>query len=138
MVQSFLGGNAWQQQGGGQIQESVDHELLMGKLEGSQGLPSYPNWAVNLQHVKETLEYYFSDESLCSDSYLKSFMMPEEGWVSLMLVQSFPRMRVLGADLFALRQAAMASRMLEIDGAGLFVRIEDQHRRRRWTPRPYV
>lgn len=147
VVHSFLGGGG-HCQGGDPI---VDHEILMGRLVGGQGLPIYPDstmgshppsWAMDPRHVsnmvQEQLEYYFSDNNLFNDSYLKSFMMPEEGWVSLMLVQSFPRMRVLGADLFALRQAAMACNTLEIDGAGLFVRIEDQHRRRRWTPRPYI
>lgn len=93
-----------------------------------------PGWPIDPRHVRDQLDYYFSDQNLFQDSYLKSFMMPEEGWVSLMLVQQFPRMRLLGADIFALRQAGAGSATLEIDGTGMYVRIREVARRKLWAP----
>lgn len=88
-------------------------------------------WTVTLT---TTLEHYFSDANLSQDSYLKSLMMPE-GWVSLVVLQSFPPLRVLGADTWAIRQAVVPSKELELDGTACYVRIRDNARRCRWVPR---
>uniref|UniRef100_A0A6U6NP90 HTH La-type RNA-binding domain-containing protein n=1 Tax=Zooxanthella nutricula TaxID=1333877 RepID=A0A6U6NP90_9DINO len=90
-------------------------------------------WPVDPALVRSQLEYYFSDENLSTDSYLRSFIMPQEGWVSLLLFQEFPRIRSLGADIWALRQVSAESVQLEMDATGMYVRILDLERRRKWA-----
>jgi len=90
------------------------------------------------RHVLNQMEFYFSDLNLWRDDYLKSIMMPGEGWVPLYLLQSFPRMHTLGADLWALRQAALGSAQLELDGTGLYIRLRDVERRLNYAPRSGV
>lgn len=89
---------------------------------------------LDLTPIVSTMEYYFSDVNLFGDNYLRDRMMPVEGWVSLLLISSFPRMRTLGADFFAVRQAVSHSSMLELDGTGNYVRIRDEARRKCWLP----
>jgi len=90
-----------------------------------------------LQHIIATMEYYFSDTNLSNDEYLKSLMMPGEGWVSLVMLQTFPRMRMLGVDAWAIRHALTHSLLLEVDGTGFYLRIRDRLRREMWAPPPH-
>jgi len=91
-------------------------------------------WAFDLQWVTSTLEWYFSDMNLCGDLYLRSLMMPDEGWVPLMLLLAFPRLQALGVDHMVLGQAAMVSASLELDSTGHYTRIRDKARRAQWLP----
>mmetsp|Transcript_25209 Transcript_25209/g.72290 ORF Transcript_25209/g.72290 Transcript_25209/m.72290 type:complete len:212 (+) Transcript_25209:500-1135(+) len=91
-------------------------------------------WAFDLQWVTSTLEWYFSDMNLRGDLYLRSLMMPNEGWVPLMLLQAFPRLQALGVDHAVLGQAAMVSSSLELDTTGHYTRIRDKNRRAQWLP----
>lgn len=91
-------------------------------------------WAFDLQWVTSTLEWYFSDMNLCGDPYLRSLMMPKEGWVPLMLLLAFPRLQALGVDCVVLGQAAMCSATLELDSTAYYTRIRDKARRTQWLP----
>lgn len=91
-------------------------------------------WAFDLQWVTSTLEWYFSDMNLCGDVYLRSIMMPGEGWVPLMLLLAFPRLQALGVDHTVLGQAAMVANSLELDTTGHYTRIRDKNRRAQWLP----
>lgn len=101
--------------------------------------PLPPEWSCftwtpdQLQQVTATLEYYFSDDNLCHDSYLRDLMTPEEGWVPLTLLKAYPRMRLLGVDEFALRQAVVQSQHLELDSKAVYMRVAAKERRERWV-----
>jgi len=99
--------------------------------------PAWSNnsgWAFDLQWVTSTLEWYFSDMNLCGDLYLRSLMMPAEGWVPLVLLQGFPRLQALGVDCVVLGQAAACSASLELDSTACYARIRDRARRAQWLP----
>jgi len=85
-----------------------------------------------LQQVSTTLDFYFSDSNLSCDTYLRNLMSPE-GWVSISLLLTFPRMQVLRVDAWALRQAVMRSAMLELDSKVSYARIRERCRRERWV-----
>merc|ERR1719203_2417788 len=91
-------------------------------------LPDAPVSMINAQHVKDHLEYYFSDQYLFNDNYLKVFMMPQEGWVHVTLIQTLRGLSLPNADIDTLRQAVATSGALEMDSTGQYVRIKD-HRR---------
>eukprot|EP00927_Polykrikos_kofoidii_P073091 TRINITY_DN69167_c0_g1_i1.p1 TRINITY_DN69167_c0_g1~~TRINITY_DN69167_c0_g1_i1.p1 ORF type:complete len:630 (-),score=104.07 TRINITY_DN69167_c0_g1_i1:157-2046(-) len=92
-------------------------------------------WPTDLRQIALQLEYYFSEENLCKDPYLRSLMTPE-GWVSLGPLTAFPRMQYFGVDALTIRQALMLSTQLELDGTACYVRIRDVMRRGRWVHRP--
>jgi hypothetical protein len=99
----------------------------------------FPVLPVDAKQVTNQVEYWFSDDNLFRDSYMKS-LMNEEGWVYLGSVQSFRRMQQMGVDIWALRFAIIPSTFLELDGSAQYVRIRDQQRRERWasvTPMAY-
>mmetsp|Transcript_20653 Transcript_20653/g.40358 ORF Transcript_20653/g.40358 Transcript_20653/m.40358 type:complete len:500 (+) Transcript_20653:100-1599(+) len=115
--------------------------------QSTQGLPGQtwitPPWTLSvgpslnppdLQSVMSTLEWHFSYANLSSDLYLRSLMMPGEGWVPLMVLLAFPRMAILGTDCATLGQAASCSSTLELDSTGYYTRIRDQAWRAHWLP----
>lgn len=85
----------------------------------------------DVQPVKRQLEYYFSDANLCHDSNLRSFMT-EDGFVCLVLLHAFPRMRALKVDFWMLPPAVKSSKDLELDESSYYVRIRNRTRRLRW------
>lgn len=92
----------------------------------------------DLQSVMSTLEWHFSYANLSNDLYLRSLMMPGEGWVPLMVLLAFPRMASLGTDCATLGQAASCSSTLELDSTGFYTRIRDLAWRTHWLPtRPH-
>jgi len=84
------------------------------------------------QLLKNTLEYYFSDANLHYDNYLKGLMVQGQGWVPLVVLQSFPRMQQIGVDTFAMGQALLRITSLELDATAYYVRIRDWATREKW------
>jgi len=67
-----------------------------------------------LFQLKAQLEYYFSVENLCKDTFLRS-IMNSEGFVPLEIVANFNRVKYLnGGDLNFLVQAASMSPHLQV------------------------
>jgi hypothetical protein len=92
----------------------------------------YPLTPVDVTQVTAQVEYWFSDENLGRDSYMRS-LMNENGWVYLGTLQDFRRLQQMHVDIWALRFALIPSVALELDGSAQYVRIRDQLRRERWA-----
>mmetsp|Transcript_106928 Transcript_106928/g.300683 ORF Transcript_106928/g.300683 Transcript_106928/m.300683 type:complete len:334 (-) Transcript_106928:122-1123(-) len=124
-----------------QVAASPPPAVTMEQLPMATSVPSY-GWAppaqldMNLDWVVRTLKYYFSDENLKKDTYLKGLMMPGEGWFLIDFLQSFPRMQSLGADAIVLRLALAQCNVLEADATGYYARIRDPSRRSKYAPTP--
>jgi la-related protein 1 len=66
--------------------------------EGIQGLPFVPHPASPQailvdplrKELLEQIDYYFSDDNLCKDTYLRQ-RMDDQGWVPLSLIAGFPK-----------------------------------------------
>ncbi|KAL8218421.1 hypothetical protein R6Q57_021794 [Mikania cordata] len=82
--------------------------------------------------ILKQIEYYFSDDNLVKDNYLRSHM-DDEGWVPIQLIAGFRRVQALTNDVQMLMSSLSNSSAVEIQG--------DKVRRRadwgRWihTPR---
>eukprot|EP00747_Dinoflagellata_sp_TGD_P167694 gnl/TRDRNA2_/TRDRNA2_192577_c0_seq1.p1 gnl/TRDRNA2_/TRDRNA2_192577_c0~~gnl/TRDRNA2_/TRDRNA2_192577_c0_seq1.p1 ORF type:complete len:483 (+),score=87.10 gnl/TRDRNA2_/TRDRNA2_192577_c0_seq1:55-1503(+) len=97
--------------------------------------PSFDGWQQPLvmPEVVQQLEYYFSDGNLIHDTYLRSLMTPDGGWVPIAQLQQFPRMCKLGANHWAIVQAGAASDKLEVDSTGFYIRIWEPVRCTTWS-----
>lgn len=71
-------------------------------LEQSQTLPV----------MRQQIEYYFSVENLCKDLYLRSHM-DSQGFVPLLFICGFTRVRYLSQDMNLIRTACEESLLLE-------------------------
>lgn len=86
---------------------------------------------MDVRHISEQVEFWFSDHNLSRDMYMRS-LMHGEGWVPLNILQEFPRLKAMSVDLWALRQAIVPSMSLELDCTAFYVRIRDPQRRAEW------
>lgn len=63
--------------------------------------------------IRSQIEYYFSEENLRKDQYLKS-TMDGEGYVSLAKIKTFRRIQQLGADASMMLEAVKSSSKLHV------------------------
>uniref|UniRef100_A0A0D3HE26 HTH La-type RNA-binding domain-containing protein n=1 Tax=Oryza barthii TaxID=65489 RepID=A0A0D3HE26_9ORYZ len=63
--------------------------------------------------IREQIEYYFSENNLCSDVYLKGWMN-QQGWVPLTLVAGFPRVQALTTDYETVQRSVLSSTEVEL------------------------
>jgi la-related protein 1 len=78
--------------------------------------PPVPNFATNEtidDKIRQQFDYYFSDENLVRDPYLRS-QMDTEGFVSLDVLSSFPRVQKLGATFEQIISALQQSTIVEV------------------------
>jgi hypothetical protein len=122
--------------------EGLVAQMTVGQMAAAQFPGTAPQannaagWpVVDLGEVIRTLNHYFSEANLPRDEYLRSLMQPGDGWVSLAMIQMFPRMRQLGVHLVALQQAVVQSPQLELDVSGCYMRIRDRRVRENFAPR---
>lgn len=77
------------------------------------------------------IDYYFSDANLAGDEFLKS-NMDEQGWISIYLIASFPRVKNLTSDVRLILNSLRSSVVVEVN--------DDRVRRRndwmKWIPSP--
>lgn len=75
------------------------------------------------------IDYYFSEDNLVKDDFLRS-NMDDQGWVSISLIASFPRVSKLTSDVQLILDTLGASTIVEVQG--------DKIRRRdnwnKWIP----
>lgn len=75
------------------------------------------------------IDYYFSEDNLVKDDFLRS-NMDDQGWVSISLIASFPRVSKLTSDVQLILDTLGASTVVEVQG--------DKIRRRdnwnKWIP----
>ncbi|XP_071733102.1 la-related protein 1C-like [Rutidosis leptorrhynchoides] len=65
--------------------------------------------------VLKQIEYYFSDDNLVKDNFLRSHM-DEEGWVPISLIAGFRRVQLITKDIQVILTSLRDSTSLEIQG----------------------
>ncbi|KAF5183003.1 La-related protein 1b [Thalictrum thalictroides] len=78
---------------------------------------NYPNINRLRYEILKQIEYYFSDENLKKDAFLKNNdNMDVEGWVDIHLIAGFNRVKDLTNDIFLILEALRPSRVVEVKG----------------------
>ncbi|KAL3514804.1 hypothetical protein ACH5RR_027521 [Cinchona calisaya] len=80
--------------------------------------------------IVKQIDYYFSDANLVKDDYLRS-NMDDEGWVSINLIASFPRVQQLTTDISLILDSLRASVIVEVKEQGDKVRRRNEWKK--WT-----
>eukprot|EP00794_Sanderia_malayensis_P006978 gene6978-7763_t len=70
------------------------------------------------EKIKKQIDYYFSDENLIGDFYLRQ-QMDGEGWIPLGMVANFPRIQQLTTDINMILQSVHDSQVIETNGESL-------------------
>ncbi|CAA6663235.1 unnamed protein product [Spirodela intermedia] len=63
--------------------------------------------------VSKQIDYYFSPENLCRDTYLRQ-NMDEEGWVPISLIASFNRVKILTDNIQFILETLRTSTVVEV------------------------
>eukprot|EP00803_Ostreobium_quekettii_P007882 evm.model.scf_2996.1 EVM.evm.TU.scf_2996.1 scf_2996:2559-11284(-) len=74
-----------------------------------------------MEAVTKQIEYYFSVENLCKDIFLRK-QMDENGWIPLVTVANFNRVRMLTPDHGLISEALCSSGTIEVSPDGNFIR----------------
>ncbi|XP_020577385.1 la-related protein 1C [Phalaenopsis equestris] len=61
------------------------------------------------------IDYYFSPENLCKDTYLRSYM-DEQGWVHISLIADFNRVKLLTKNVQYILDTLRSSSVVEVQG----------------------
>ncbi|KAL8527335.1 hypothetical protein ACS0TY_005267 [Phlomoides rotata] len=77
-------------------------------------MPSSPIIAMKADIVKQ-IEYYFSDENLLNDGFLRE-LMDNQGWVPISRIADFPRVKNMNTDIPFIMDALQASETIELQG----------------------
>ncbi|KAG8377963.1 hypothetical protein BUALT_Bualt08G0088500 [Buddleja alternifolia] len=72
----------------------------------------------NENPIVKQIDYYFSDENLVKDDFLRS-KMDEHGWVPITLIASFPRVKQLTQDIQVILESLRISAIVEVQGGKL-------------------
>ncbi|AQL09651.1 La-related protein 1B [Zea mays] len=91
--------------------------------EGIQGLPFVPLPASpqavlidpSRKNLLEQIEYYFSDDNLCKDLYLRQHM-DGQGWVPLSLIAGFRQVQKITNNIQFILETVMLSNIVEVQG----------------------
>ncbi|CAH8258304.1 unnamed protein product [Arabidopsis lyrata] len=59
------------------------------------------------------IDYYFSDENLAKDNYLRS-QMDNQGWVNIFIIAEFPRIKSMTNDIEFILRSMRSSATVEI------------------------
>jgi len=81
--------------------------------------------------LAKQIEFYFSDDNLCKDVYLRSHM-DAAGWTSLDLIANFNQVRKFRASVDSIIEALDGSTIVEVDVAMRRVRLKDETFRAKW------
>ncbi|CAE6345467.1 unnamed protein product [Rhizoctonia solani] len=72
-------------------------------------------------YVLGQIEYYFSIQNMCQDLYLRqqaSQLMDAQGWILILTISSFNRLRKLTTDLALVRETIQLSSIVELSSDG--------------------
>jgi len=94
--------------------------------------PAKPLSAEQKNDLRKQIEYYFSEENLCKDVYLRQHMNVE-GWTPVALFQNFPLVKKFHASEADLSGCMKDSEILEIDVLKTFMRLKDVALRDKWA-----
>lgn len=81
-----------------------------------------------VEAAKKQMEYYFSEENLERDLFLRS-KMDSDGWIPLHVIMSFNRLRTLTADLNLILEALYSSEVIEVSQDLACLRAKCDHKR---------
>jgi RNA recognition motif-containing protein len=87
---------------------------------GSNGVPSSL-----LQTIRQQIEFYFSDQNLPKDVFLKKLLELDEtgeGWVQLQVIANFNKVKQLTPQLDLIREALRSSTLLMVSEDGMHIR----------------
>jgi hypothetical protein len=94
---------------------------------GGDGAPKDP------KQVRRQIEYYFSLNNLCKDTFLRSHMDPD-GWVPLQVLSDFPKVKAQNVKIDTIAKVLVGSEVLEVKDKQ--VRLKDEEVRKTWGPVP--
>ncbi|KAL6902379.1 hypothetical protein ACP4OV_005255 [Aristida adscensionis] len=91
--------------------------------ESTQGLPFMSHMAsppaILIDPVRKDLlvqiEYYFSDDNLCKDTFLRQHM-DDQGWVPLSLIAGFRKVKSMTNNLQFILETVLLSSVVEVQG----------------------
>ncbi|KAL3653288.1 hypothetical protein CASFOL_002969 [Castilleja foliolosa] len=98
--------------------------LVQYPLSPGVHMPPSPMLALRANIIKQ-IEYYFSDQNLETDLYLRS-LMDSEGWIPISTIADFKRVKRMNAELPFILEALQASETIEVQG-------EKVRRRNEWS-----
>ncbi|KAL8480084.1 hypothetical protein ACS0TY_026861 [Phlomoides rotata] len=82
----------------------------------SPGVPMPPSPTIALKaSIVKQIEYYFSDENLQTDAFLKG-LMDHQGWVPISRIANFNKVKQLNAETSFILDALLASETIEVQG----------------------
>ncbi|KAK9063934.1 hypothetical protein SSX86_017806 [Deinandra increscens subsp. villosa] len=106
--------------------------LAQPPYSGGPPVPPHGTSASSLHDdILKQIEYYFSDDNLVKDNFLRS-QMDEEGWVPIKLIAGFRRVQALTNDVQMLLSSLKDSSTVEIQGD----KVRRQADWKRWTNTP--
>lgn len=76
------------------------------------------------EYVRKQIEYYFSEDNLQKDFFLRRKMTPE-GFLPVLLIASFPRVRALTEDLTLIGEALKDSLKVELSPDNMHLRARE-------------
>ncbi|CAB3403158.1 unnamed protein product [Caenorhabditis bovis] len=76
------------------------------------------------EYVRKQIEYYFSDDNLQKDFFLRR-KMNNDGYLPLSLIASFPRVRALTEDLLLIGEGLRESTKIELSPDGTLIRARE-------------
>uniref|UniRef100_A0A1I7U243 La-related protein 1 n=2 Tax=Caenorhabditis tropicalis TaxID=1561998 RepID=A0A1I7U243_9PELO len=76
------------------------------------------------EYVRKQIEYYFSEDNLQKDFFLRRKMSPE-GFLPIVLIASFPRVRSLTEDLSLIGDALKDSTKVEVSADNMQIRARE-------------
>ncbi|KAG2254424.1 hypothetical protein Bca4012_058010 [Brassica carinata] len=77
--------------------------------------------------IVSQIEYYFSDENLVRDDYLKS-LMDNQGWVDVFFIAEFRRIKAMTDDIDLILRSMGSSTTVEVQ----VFRLRKRHGWERW------
>lgn len=74
-------------------------------------------------NIVNQIDYYFSDENLIKDTYLRQ-NMDDQGWVPIKLIAGFRKVSLLTDNIQLIRDALRSSTVVEVEGEKVRKRID--------------
>ena len=82
------------------------------------GVPAGPTQLA--QAVRQQIEYYLSLDNLVRDLFLRA-KMDSDGWIPLVIIAGFNRVRVMTSDVALIATALLSSNIAELSSDALMV-----------------
>eukprot|EP00928_Gymnodinium_smaydae_P079873 TRINITY_DN63704_c0_g1_i1.p1 TRINITY_DN63704_c0_g1~~TRINITY_DN63704_c0_g1_i1.p1 ORF type:complete len:712 (+),score=146.15 TRINITY_DN63704_c0_g1_i1:61-2196(+) len=85
--------------------------------------------------LRKQIEFYFSNDNLCKDLYLRSHMTTD-GWTPIELVAQFPQVRKFKAAEKDIADVMADSQILDVNSEKSQMRLKDEELRTKWAKVP--